>query len=339
MRGHGGIRGSGGLAWHRGRLAPALGVVLALVAGIGGPAAGAEPFPARPIEVIVPTPPGGGVDLSTRLLAEVAEPFLGQKLVIVNKPGGGGTVGLSAVLQAKPDGYTLASIWNAPLTITPHVLPMPYTLEDLTPVFPTGAAPLLFCVRPNFPAGTAGELVEALRRSPGRYTYGTDGVAGLVRLVGERVFRTQGVEARPVPFGGAGETVKAFLGGHVDLYLGPLSVIQPHLRAGKARCLLATARERLEVLPEVASLGDLGAPQAATGVWRGLVAPRGLAADRLAALEQAFRQATQTPRWRAYLAQHGERPAGASAVEFAELIRSEHRAFGQLVRELGLARP
>jgi len=299
---------------------------------------GAELFPTKPIEIIVPTPPGGGTDIATRLLADVTEPILGQKLVVVNKPGGGGTVGVSAITQAKPDGYTLGGIWNAPMTMTPHSLQVQYTLDDYVPIVQITAAPIVFCTKPDFPANNGKEFIEALRKNPGKLTYGNDGVGGTVQLSGERIFRTQGVQLRPVPFGGAGETLKAFLGGHVDIYGGSIPPILPHVKAGKAKCLLLTSRERSDALPQAASLSDLGASQAATVLWRGIIGPKGLPAERVAILEKAFRQGTQAPKFQEFAAKQGELAVGSSAAAFTELIRSEYQAFAQIVKDLGLGR-
>lgn len=313
--------------------------LLALVALVlAGPARAADPFPAKPIELIVPTPPGGGTDIAARILAETTEPFLGQKLVVVNKPGGGGTVGMTLVTQGSGDGYTLGVLWNAPLTILPHTLSVPYSTSDYVVLTQITAAPLVFCVKPDFPAGNGAEFLQVLKQSPGKFTVGNDGVGGLVQLAGERIFRAKGIKVRPVPFGGAGETIKAFLGGHVDVYGGSLGPVIPHEKAGKAKCLLLTSRERNPTVPQASGLDDVGLPQAATVLWRGVIAPKTLPAERAALLEKAFRQGVQTPRFREHLAKGGEEAVGGSAAEFRELLLAEHQAFGEISRDLGLAR-
>ena len=136
--------------FHRRTLLAAVGAALALTCAL--PHA-QDKFPSRPIELIVPTPPGGGVDIVARMLGELAEPVLGVKVVVVNKPGGTGAIGVAQLTQAKPDGYTLAVVWNAPLTVTPHTLAVSYTLDDYTPISQlTGGTPFVFCVKPEFPA-------------------------------------------------------------------------------------------------------------------------------------------------------------------------------------------
>jgi tripartite-type tricarboxylate transporter receptor subunit TctC len=315
-------------------------VVLGLVAAAalaGTPARAADPFPTRPIELIVPTPPGGGTDITARLLAEVAEPILGQKVVVLNRPGGSGTVGISALTRARPDGYTLAFVWNAPLTIVPHTLDVGYGPDDYTPISQsTGGTPLIFCTRPDFPARDGKEFLERLKREPDRYTYGNDGVGATVQLAGERVFRAVGAKLRAVPFGGAGETLKAFLGGHVDIYGGSIPPVVAHVKDGKMKCLLATSVERNPALPGTTGLGELGLGDKASDLWRGVIGPKALPADRVAALEKAFRQAAQTPRFKEALVARGEQAVGSTGPEFRKAIAAEFAEHGEIIQALGL---
>ena len=318
------------------RLTMALGLA-GLVLVLGATAGGAETFPAKPIELMVPTPPGGGTDITARLLADVAEPFVGQKVVVVNKPGGSGGVGVSLLTRAKPDGYTLAFVWNAPLTIVPHTLEVGYGLDDYTPITQsTGGTPLIFCAKPDFPARDGKEFLEHLRQHPDRYTYGNDGVGATVQLAGERVFRAVGVKVRAVPFGGAGETLKAFLGGHVDIYGGSIPPVVGYVKEGRMKCLLATSVERNHALPGTTSLGELGLPDKASDLWRGVIGPKGLPADRAAFLEKAFRQAAQTAKFREALVARGEQAIGSTGAEFRKAIAAEYAEHGEIIQSLGL---
>jgi tripartite-type tricarboxylate transporter receptor subunit TctC len=175
-----------------------------------------------------------------------------------------------------------------------------------------------------------------VRQHPDRYTYGTDGVGATVQLAGERVFRAVGVKLRAVPFGGAGETLKAFLGGHVDIYGGSIPPVVGYVKEGRMRCPLVTSAERNPALPEATSLGELGIPERASDLWRGLIGPRGLPQDRADALEKAFRQAAQTPRFREALAQRGEQVVGSPGAAFRKLIESEFASNGEIIASLGL---
>ena len=322
--------------FHRRMLLAAVGAALALTCALPHEQ---DKFPSRPIELIVPTPPGGGVDIVARMLGELAEPVLGVKVVVVNKPGGTGAIGVAQLTQAKPDGYTLAVVWNAPLTVTPHTLAVSYTLDDYTPISQlTGGTPFVFCVKPEFPAANGKEFVELLRKNPNKFTYGNDGVAGTVQLAAERAFGKLGVSARPVPFGGAGETLKNFLGGHVDIYGGTIPTIIEYVRSGQAKCLLVTAPDRTPVLPDTTSLSDLGIADTASELWRGIIGPKGMPADRVAALQQAFHKATQQRKFQEFEASRGESAVGGPPGEFSKLIKTEYEANAEILKRLGLAK-
>lgn len=297
-----------------------------------------EKYPSRPIELVIPTAAGGGTDISLRMLAEIAGPILGQKIVVVNKPGGGGTVGMAQIVQARPDGYTIGGLWNAPLTMTPHMLPTPYKNGDYAAVTQVTASPTVLCVKASFPANDGKGFIEELRKNPGKYTYGNDGVGGTIQLASERVFTKLGVKARPIPFAGAGETLQAFLGGHIDIYGGSIPPIMPYVKDKSAKCLMVTSAERNASVPVAAGLADLGAADEATVLWRGIIAPRTLPADRLAVLQKAFAQAAQSAKFKEFMHKRGEEAKGSSSAEFHKLIDSEYEAMGKVMAAIGLTK-
>ncbi|HEY2969476.1 MAG TPA: tripartite tricarboxylate transporter substrate binding protein [Casimicrobiaceae bacterium] len=313
--------------------------IVAVVCTLAMPSALAqEKFPSRPIEIIVPTAAGGGTDIAFRMLAEIAEPTLGQKVVVSNKVGGGGMIGMTAIVRAKPDGYTLGGLWNAPLTMTPHMQPAPYSPNDYATVTLADSAATIFCTKADFPANSGKEFIEYLKANPGKFTYGNDGVGGTLHLAAERIFSKVGVKARPVPFTGAGETLKNFLGGHIDIYAGSITPILPYLKDGQAKCLLVTTAKRVATIPQAASLTDIGVPEAQTVLWHGLIAPNGVPADRMAVLENAFRQAARSDRFRQYMESRGIEVEASSAAEFRKLIDTEYVAMGEVMKSLGLAK-
>lgn len=312
--------------------------ILLCIMGLGKTVGAQEKFPTRPVELIVPAPPGGGTDVVARLLADVMEPSLGQKLIVINKPGGSGTIGLNAIGQSKNDGYTLGFVWEGPLTTVPQVLKVSYTLDDFSYLTWISKYGLLFCVRSDFPAKTAEEFFEYARKNPGKLTYASDGVGGGVHFAAETVFQAMKVKLRIVPYGGAGESIKAFLGGHVDVYGGPGTPAIPHIQAGTIRGIFVTTRERLEALPGVYGVSDLGHPEAETMCFRGIIGPKGIPGDRLAILEKAFRQATQIQKVKEYLLKSlAETVVASSGREFEELVRKEFAARVITAKEIGLA--
>ena len=194
-------------------------------------------FPSRPIELIVPTPPGGGVDIVARMLAELVEPALGNEGGRRQQARCQRRDRRDAVGASEPDGYTLAAVWNAPLTVTPHTLAVSYGLDDYTPVTQlTGGTPFGVLRQARFPAANGKEFVELLRKSPDKYNYGNDGVAGGVQLAAERAFGRLGIKARPVPFGGAGESRSRIFSAGTWIYGRTIPTSLEHVRAGQAKC-------------------------------------------------------------------------------------------------------
>jgi tripartite-type tricarboxylate transporter receptor subunit TctC len=313
--------------------------VLAMgLAGIAMPTRAEQKFPSRPIQMVIPTAPGGGTDISLRMLASLAEPILGSRIVIVNKTGGDGTVGMAAITEAKPDGYTIGGLWNAPLTMTPHMFAVPYKPTSYVAISHATSAPLVFCTKKDFPAGDGKEFIAELKKQPDKYTYGDDGVGGTVQLSAERIFAAVGVKARAVPFAGAGETLKTFLGGDIDIYGGSIPPILPYVKQGDVKCLLLTSADRSEALPQASSLTDLGIPDVATVLWRGIIAPLGLPPDRLATLEHAFEQAAKNEKFQKFMESRGEEAIGSDSAAFRKLIDGEYAALGKVMANLGLAK-
>ncbi len=297
----------------------------------------AKKFPTKQLRLIVPTPPGGGTDIMTRMLVKSAEPLLGKKIVVLNKAGGSGTIGTNAIVEAKPDGYTIGSLWNAPLTIVPHTLKITYTLDSFSYITWVNRGSVLFAVMSKFPAHTAEEFFEYVRKNPG-LTYACDGVGNLIQFSGEKIFQKMNLKLRAVPYGGAGESIKALLGGHVDIYGGSAPPAIPHIKAGKVRGLFVTTVERARALPDVPGVKDLGCPETQTVLWRGIVGPKGIPSERLAVLEKAFRKAAQSQKVKDFLNKRGEEIVASSGKEFEEMVRAEYAGNAAIAKKLGFVK-
>jgi tripartite-type tricarboxylate transporter receptor subunit TctC len=310
---------------------------------LAAPAAAQTSAPAptfdRPIRIIVPIAPGGGTDVFARLLAELAGPALGQPVVVENRPGASSTLGTQALVESRPDGQTLAFVPNAPLTSSPHVLNVRYTLDQIEPMFVVGHTGFTLCVRPDSPLTNATQLVAALRAAPaGRFTYGTDGVGGNMHLAAERVFRRLGVELTMVPFQGAAQTLTSFLSGQIDLYGGSIAVVMATAKEGRARCLLLTQAEDHPDLPNASGLRAVGIPEEETLIWWGMIAPRGLPPERRALLLRAFQDAWASERFQAQLARQGVTPRFRGPEEMDRLMREESEQLGRAARAAGIER-
>jgi putative tricarboxylic transport membrane protein len=317
------------------RVRTILGALLALTFAS---AASGQDYPTRTITLIVPAPPGGGTDVFARQLAEIVEPILKQKVIVDNRAGGGGTVGTTLVTAAQPDGHTLGFVWNSPLTTSPHSLAVSYTPDSYTTVMSIGYSSYVLCTAPDFPAANAQELVAQIKANSGKFTYGNDGVGGTMQLAAERVFSKLGVKVRPVPFGGAGETARNFLGGHVTLYGGSLPPILPHVAASKAKCLLLTSAAGNPALPQAAGLDAIGLGKEETVLWWLLIAPAKTPAPIIAKLEAAFTQAAQSPKFKEAMEKQGATLKIAGSKDTGSAIRAELAALGEVAKAIGIER-
>lgn len=289
-------------------------------------------------KLIVPTAPGGGTDALFRVVSKDAQRFIGGPISIQNVAGAGGTIGLAQVINSTPDGYTLAGVWPAPVTVVPQTSKVPYTPSDYIPVIQLSTAPYIFCVRPDFPANDGKALMEELRKNPKKYTYGTDGLGGPAQLAAERIFRTQNIQTVDVPYKGAGETIIGFLSNQIDIYVGSIPPVIQHANVGKAKCLLVSSVNRNAQFPNASSLKDLGLAKEETLLWRVILAPKDTKPERINQIVQAYSKAMKEPDTLRYLDEAGESSAVLTGKELQDKLTQEYAAFSQIVKSLNLAK-
>ncbi|SOC06493.1 tripartite tricarboxylate transporter substrate binding protein [Stappia indica] len=295
-------------------------------------------YPERPIELTIPAGAGGGTDTSARKLALLLEEKLGTSIAVLNVGGGGGSVGASQFMQAKPDGYALFATWNSPLTTVPQVQNVAYTLDSFTPIASTSETAYTLCVHPEFPAETGEEFLAELAANPDKYTYGNDGIGGTMQLAAERIFQARGIKAVAIPFGGAGETLQNFLGKHVDIYGGSISPVLPYVESKEAKCLVVTSAADVPALPQAAGLESLGLGDKETLLWRAILGPKGLdqaIVDKLAAV---IDEAVNDPSYVEFLASKGEVPNVVKGAALGERLKAEFDALAVVSKNLGLAK-
>jgi tripartite-type tricarboxylate transporter receptor subunit TctC len=287
-------------------------------------------------KLIVPTAPGGGTDALFRVVSKDAQRFLGGPISIQNIPGAGGTIGLAQVVNATPDGYTLAGVWPAPVTVVPQTSKVPYTPNDYIPVIQLSTAPYIFCVHPDFPANDGKSFIEEVRKNPKKYTYGTDGLGGPAQLATERIFRAQNVQAVDVPYKGAGETIIGFLSNQIDIYVGSIPPVLQHANIGKAKCLLVSSVNRNAQFPNASSLKDIGLAKEETLLWRIILAPKGTKPERLGQIVSAYSQAMKEPDTLRYLDEVGESSAVLTGKELQDKLNQEYAAFSLIAKSLNM---
>ena len=306
----------------------------ALVGFLGAPAF-AE-YPERAIELLIPAPAGGGTDTSARKLATLLEKELGASIAILNVAGGGGSVGLTQFMQAPADGYQLLATWNSPVTTVPQVQDVAYDLTSFTPIASTSETAYTMCVQPDFPADTGEAFLAELAGKPGKYTYGNDGIGGTMQLAAERIFQARDIEAVAIPFGGAGETLQNFLGGHVDIYGGSISPVLPYVESGEAKCLVVTSAAPVDALPDAAGLESLGLDSQETLLWRAILGPADLDPAIVERLTAAIKTSVNDPEYVAFLQSKGEVPNVVTGDDLATRLSGEYDALAEVAERLGL---
>ena len=311
-------------------------MLLSLTAAAALAAPALAEYPERAIELTIPAGAGGGTDTSARKLAILLEEKLGTSIAILNVGGGGGSVGASQFMQAQPDGYSLFATWNSPLTTVPQVQNVAYSLDSFTPIASTSETAYTLCVKADFPATKGEEFLSELAANPGKYTYGNDGIGGTMQLAAERVFQARGINAVAIPFGGAGETLQNFLGGHVDIYGGSISTVLPYVENGEAKCPLVTSAADVPALPGASGLAALGLGDQETLLWRAILGPAGLDSEIAGMLADVIDEAVNDPSYVEFLATKGEVPNVVKGEDLGARLQAEFDALAEVSKNLGL---
>jgi len=299
-------------------------------------------WPAKPIRLVVPFPPGGGTDFVARLLAEKLTTQAGWTIVIDNKPGAGGNIGLDAVAKAAPDGYTIGLGQTANLAINPALYPkMPFDpLKDFAPIAPVASQPVVLLVNASSPYKTLADVVAASKAKPESLRIGLAGNGTVGHLAGEMLERRAGIKILNVPYKGAGPAMTDLLGNQVELNFANTPVAIPQLTGGKVRALAISSPQRLKTVPQLSSVptvAELGYPGFDAITWTGLVAPAGTPPAVIDRINSEVQKILKRPDVIEKLAVEGSTAAAdATPKQFADYIRSEHQKWGALIREANI---
>jgi tripartite-type tricarboxylate transporter receptor subunit TctC len=314
-----------------------LGAGLAAAAGAALAQDGRQ-YPARAIRLVVPFPPGGGTDTISRMIAQKFSTLLGWSVVIDNKSGAGGNIGLDAVAKAAPDGYTIGMGQAANLAINPSLYAkMPFDpLKDLTPIVSVAEQPVVLVVRQDSPLRTLADFVLAAKARPGSVGLAQAGNGTVGHLAGELLKRRAGIEILQVPYKGAGPAMTDLLGGQVETYFGSTGSVMGQLAAGKIRTLAISSRQRISALPSVPTVAEQGYAGFDATTWLGLVGPAGMPAEAVARINAETVNILARADVKEKLVQEGSEPTPGTAQQFAAHIRAEHAKWGALIRDANI---
>lgn len=299
------------------------------------PSSWADQWPSRPIKLVVPVAAGGGTDFTARLLAEKLAPALGQPVVVENRPGASGNLGVQQVAAAAPDGYTLVM----PITsfpINPSLYKLPFdTVKDFAPVVLAGTLPLVLVVHPDVPARSVQELI-ALGAGKAPLHYANSGNGTTAHLAGELFNRTAGTKMVGVSYKGGGPAVTDLLGGHVQVYFSTIPSVLQHIEAGKLRALAVTGKSRSSELPKVPTVAEAGVPDFEVTAWFGVFAPARTPAPVIDRLNAEFVKILAMPDVRQKMAAHGVQAGGGTPESLRSHLVDEIDKWGKVIREAGL---
>lgn len=292
-------------------------------------------WPDRPIRLIVPFPPAGGTDVISREVGARIAAATGWSIVIDNRPGAGGNIGLDAVAKAAPDGYTIGMGQASNLAINPALYPrMPFnSLTDFALISIVASQPNILVVARNSPLRSLADLVAAARARPGTMTAGNAGNGTTGHLAGALFARAAGIEVVHVPYRGAAPVVTDLLAGRVDIFFANPLAVKGVLESGDVRALAVTSPARARAFPDVPTVAELGFPGFEAMNWTGLVAPARTPEPVVARLSEEARKALAQPETVARLATEGSEAVGSTPAQFRDFLRAEHAKWGQVVRD------
>ena len=310
---------------------------LALAASAAG--VRAQPnWPSKPIRLIVPFPPGGGTDATSRLMAEKFTVLNQWTVVVENRPGAAGNIGLDAVAKAPADGYTIGMGQASNLSINPALYAkMPFDpLKDFTPIVEIAVQPVVLVVRADSPFKTLADFIKAAKAKPGAFSIAHAGNGTVGHLAGEMLARRAGIEVLQVPYKGAGPAMNELLGGQVQLYFGNSISVMSQMTGGRVRALAVSSAQRLPVIGQVPTVAEQGFPGFDASTWLGLVGPAGLPAEVVARVNKEVVTMLGRKDVQEKLAFEGSIPTTGTPQQFAAFIKAEHTKWGNLIREANI---
>ncbi|HEX2829096.1 MAG TPA: tripartite tricarboxylate transporter substrate binding protein [Burkholderiales bacterium] len=308
----------------------------ALALACAAPVAAQTTYPARPVRIVVPSSPGGGLDFIARAVGQHLSKAWGQSVVVDNRAGAGGTLGPDLVAKAPPDGYTLLVV-SASFAVNPSVYPkLPYdSVKDFEPIILATTQPQVLVVNAGVPAKSLKELIALAKAKPGALNYASPGAGTLSQLTFELFKSAAGIDIVHVPYKGAGLSMTAVVSGETQTSTGSTISAQPHLKSGKLRALATTGPRRSPAMPDVPTMAEQGLPGATITGWYAFLAPARTAKPVTDKLNADFARVLALPEIREQLAREGSEPAGGRPEQLAKHLATEIARLGRIVKASG----
>jgi tripartite-type tricarboxylate transporter receptor subunit TctC len=308
----------------------------ALLLGVTA-ASAADEWPSKPLKLIVPFPPGGAADAVGRIVAEKLGEALKQPVVVENKAGAGTAIAADAAAKSAPDGYTLSLAPAGQLTILPHLnKAIPYDpFKSFAPVSLVAEVPYVVGASAETPVATLKELIAAAKKEPGKFTYSSCGNGTLCHLSGELFKSLTGTDLLHVPFKGSAPAIQALLGNQVNLAFDTLTVLAPQVKAGKAKGLVVTSRQRSSLIPDVPTAAEAGLPEFVVSSWFGIVVPAATPKEIVVRLNTEINRIAKLPDVRERLSAQGLEAIPSTPEAFTQTIHDDYARWGKVVEASG----
>jgi tripartite-type tricarboxylate transporter receptor subunit TctC len=298
----------------------------------------AQTYPNRAITLVIPFAPGGSTSIVGRGIADKMSELLGEKVVVDNRPGAGGTVGTKAVAKSEPDGYTLVLGYTGTLAIGPSLYKNAGydPRKDFAPIGLIGNAPNSLVVHPSFPAKTIAELIAYAKANPGTVNFGSAGAGTVSHITGEYFAASAGIKLVHIPYKGTGPALTDLLGGHIPMAFAPIPASHPNVTAGKLRALAVTSTTRSSLMPDVPTIAESVLPGFDASLYYGLAAPAGTPRPIIDRLNKALRDALASDEVKRQLTQDGTEITPGSPEDYAAFIDKDEKKWSQLVKASGV---
>jgi len=312
-----------------------LALLLALVGVALMPTAHSQQYPSGTIRIIAPGPPGSPRDIRARWVAEQLTSALSQPVMVDNRAGAGGNIGMEAAAKSAPDGRTLVIVDTGTLAMNPHLYDRTGydALADFIPVVRLVEAPLMLAVRADLPARSVADLISLARSKPGQLSYGSPGVGTPPHLAGELFKRTAQVDVAHVPYKGASPALTDLMAGRIDYMIDNVGLLSQQVAAGKIRALAITSPKRIAALPDIPTMAEAGLPGYEFTSWMGVAVPAGTPVAIVQRFNAELVHALRTPRGRTWFESQGGEVVADSPEVFAQIVRSEHESWRQVIQD------
>lgn len=315
----------------------ALGMLAAAAFFAGTHAQSAPAYPTKPIRFVVPFPPGGTTEIQARRLADALRQRVGQPVIIDNRPGANGSIGMNIVAKAPADGYTiiLANVGN--WAVHPHLYKLDYdVIRDFAPIIHVATSPGVVIVNPALPVKSVQDLVALAKQKPGQLNYGSNGAGGFSHLAGELFGAMTGTRMTHIPYKGAGPVLVDLMGGHIQLSFNSVVPSLPHVKSGKLRAIAATGATRIALLPDLPTVAESGVAGYEAATWSAIAAPAGTPKPIVQRLNREFAAMLESGEMKETARNEGSVINGGTPEHFRNVLKAEHAKYGKLVKGAGI---